>query len=139
MVSSAEHDTGFWPSLYAQLRGTDLDAREWFSPLASAVATGTDYEIRVELPGVPVDDIDITVENDSIVVKGEKKNVKGGADDLQFFDERLDGHFVRSFKLPADADLAAFTSQIRDGVLLIAIPRQQAAAPQGIHPVRVDP
>ena len=134
MVSSAEHDSGFWPSLYAQLRGTELDSREWFSPLASAVADDGRYLVRVELPGVTAADITLRVEQDSIVLEGTKANPEHGASVVVFFDERMDGHFVRTFKFPADADLASFTSAMDQGVLEINVPRRPGAVLEGADP-----
>lgn len=138
MVASAEHDSDFWPSLYAQLRGTELDSREWFSPLASAVATEVEYLIRVEVPGVSGNNITIKIQQDSVVIEGTKVDPEHGGSAVVFFNERLYGHFVRTFKLPVDADLAACTSEVVLGVLLIHVPRRAAVDVEGIHPEIVD-
>lgn len=134
MVTSAEQDSGFWPSLYAQLRGTELDSREWFSPLASAVADESEYMIRVELPGVEPDAITIRIQQDSIVIEGTKANPEHAGAVVVFFDERLDGQFIRTFKLPLDADLVGLTSVVELGVLQIHVPRRQSVNIEGIHP-----
>lgn len=137
MVTSAEHDGGFWPSLYAQLRGSEPDAHAWFSPLASAVADAAEYLIRIELPGVVAQDITLKIQHDSLVIEGTKANAEQDGSVVVFFNERLDGHFMRSFKLPPDADLARFTSTVDSGVLLIRVPRRAAIHLDGMHPVTV--
>lgn len=134
MVTSAEHDGGFWPSLYAQLRGSDPDAHAWFSPLASAVADDAEYLIRVELPGVVAQDITLKIQHDSLVIEGTKTTPEQDGALVLFFNERLDGHFSRSFKLPPDADLARFSSTSDCGVLLVRVPRRAGMPSDGLHP-----
>lgn len=134
MASSTNHNSDFWPSLYEQLRGSAMDSHEWFSLQACARATSDAYLIRIELPGVMADDINVRAEKNSVMVEGTKTKNPIEKDDMQFFDERLYGRFVRSFKLPDDADVARFKVSLKDGILLIEIPRLRAATPEGIHP-----
>ena len=134
MMSPTDQDSGFWPSLYAQLRGTELDSHAWFSPLASAVADDKEYLIRVEVPGMAPDDITISIQQDSVVLEGTKTNPERAGTTVVFFDERLDGKFIRTFKLPSDGDLAAFTSVLERGVLQIHVPRRQNVNVDRIHP-----
>ena len=72
MVESA-HAAGFWPSLYEPLRGLGGRIADWFAPASEAGTDKQGYRIDLELPGVKQEDVDITVHDLTITVKGEKR------------------------------------------------------------------
>ncbi len=121
----------WWPSLTEPLRQFGARVAEWFAPASEAARTDESYVIHLELPGVAVEDVDITVKEGVLTVKGEKKVVREekGAD--FFFSERQYGLFQRSFTLPEDADTDRIEAEMKDGVLTIVIPKTKPAADEG--------
>ena len=114
----------FWPSLHEPFRNLGGKLAEWFAPVADASSGDDAYRITMELPGVAEDDISLTVENGTVVVRGEKKIEREDRGDTWYFSERQYGAFQRSFRVPADADGSAVSAELKDGVLNITVPRK---------------
>jgi HSP20 family protein len=88
--------------------------------------------VTAELPGVAAEDIDISVENDTLTVRGARKREDLG-DGVTFHRrERRFGSFKRSFRLPFQVDAAKVLAEFKDGVLSIMLPRAEADKPRKI-------
>ena len=68
------HDAGFWPSVYDPFRNLGARLADWITPASEASTDETAYRISMELPGVQDGDIDLTVEDGVVSVRGEKKS-----------------------------------------------------------------
>ena len=93
-----------------------------------------DHELvlKAELPDMSRDDIDITVENGTLTIKGEKK-FAGDVKEEQFHHvERRYGVFNRSFSLPQTVDVAKVAAEYKNGVLTIKLPLREEAKPRQI-------
>ncbi|MCL4130819.1 UNVERIFIED_CONTAM: hypothetical protein GTU68_063776 [Idotea baltica] len=77
----------------------------------------------MELPGVSEQDIDISVEDGVVTIRGEKKTATEKKGDTWYFSERQYGAFRRSFRLPSDADGANASAAMKDGVLQLTVPK----------------
>jgi HSP20 family protein len=117
------HTAGWWPQLYEPLRGVGEKIADWFVPRADAAATHDFYEINMELPGVSADDIDISLHEDHLTIKGEKRYQHEEKGRSYYFSEREYGAFQRSFRLPADAAAEKITADFKDGVLIVRVPK----------------
>lgn len=115
---------GLWPSLYEPFRQMGTRMAEWFAPATDAAANDDAYSITLELPGVAEKDIELSVHDDVITVKGEKSEKREERGETWFFTERQYGAFSRSFRLPADADGDKVSASLKDGVLEMMIPRR---------------
>jgi HSP20 family protein len=82
-----------------------------------------------DLPGLTRDDVKVTVEEDAIVLKGERKSEKETKDDDFYISERLYGSFYRRIPLTSRVDAAKAEAQFKDGVLTIKVPIVSSAAP----------
>ncbi len=90
------------------------------------------YEITVEVPGIEEKDLNLTVQNDALVISGEKQSeVKKDNADQWHRIERSYGHFQRVLALPADADSEGIKARFRNGVLTVALPRTDASPDSG--------
>ena len=125
MVEKTDHP-GFWPSLYDPFRGFGTRISDWLSPAAEASEGNGTYSISMEVPGINESDIDLTVEDGVVTVRGEKKTSTEKSGDTWFFSERQYGAFRRSFQLPADADGDGVKAEMKDGVLHISVPKSKA-------------
>jgi len=123
--------TGFWPNLYEPLRNFGTRMAEWAAPASDASSDESAYRITMELPGVEEKDIDLSVNDGVVTVKGEKNTEHEEKGETWFFAERQYGAFSRSFRLPADADGDKVEAKLKDGVLSVTIPKRETAEPSG--------
>jgi HSP20 family protein len=88
--------------------------------------------VTAELPGVDRDKIDISVEDDTVTVRGERQpDEKEGA--TYHRRERRYGTFVRSFRLPFRVDAENVEATYTDGVLKIVLPRAEEEKPKKVR------
>lgn len=118
--------TAWWPNLMDPLRHVGERIADFFAPTADASATEQTYEIDIELPGVPNDNIDVSVHDRTLMVRGEKHSERTEEGRTFFFTERSYGSFQRSFRLPEDADTEKIVAENKDGVLKLRIAKTTA-------------
>ncbi len=87
------------------------------------------YKIRVEVPGIERGDVSIAIEEDALVIRGEKKRESETSEEHYHSVERSYGAFERVLALPADADPEQIDARFRHGVLTVTIPRRPTASP----------
>ncbi len=93
-----------------------------------------DHEVvlKAELPDMTREDIEITVDNGTLTIKGEKK-LSSDVKEEQFHRiERRYGTFSRSFSLPQTVDTAKVAAEYRNGVLTVRLPLREEAKPRQI-------
>jgi HSP20 family protein len=117
------HTAGWWPNLYEPFRGIGQRIADWFAPRSEASAVQDCYEISLELPGVNAEDIEVSVEDGQLTVKGEKRFEREEKGRTYFFSEREYGAFQRSFRLPPDARPDNVTADFTNGVLMLKVPK----------------
>ena len=88
---------------------------------------------RAEIPGVSKDDIDIKVENGTLILRGEKKQESVVEGETAHRVERFYGAFTRSFSLPATIDAEKIQARYKDGVLELVLPKAEIAKPRKIQ------
>ncbi len=113
----------WWPDLFQPLRSLGTRLHDFFAPSAEACATESDYEIKVELPGVKEEDIDISLENNVLTIKGEKRSETEEKGKSYYFSERSYGAFQRAFQLPGTVEAGEINARFKDGVLEIKLPK----------------
>jgi HSP20 family protein len=123
------HTAGEWSSLYEPLRGLGQKVADWFAPRSEASALADHYEVKVELPGVQANNIDVSVHENSLTVRGEKREEREEKRRDYFFSEREYGSFQRTFRLPPDANTDAIEADFKDGVLTLRIGKRAASQP----------
>ena len=108
--------------------------RSDWAPAVDIVEDTNGYAITAELPQVNKEDVDVTVENGVLTIKGERKFERKEEDKDKKYHrvERAYGTFVRSFRVPTDADGTKIKAAYKDGVLTVTLPKSEAAAPKKI-------
>lgn len=97
------------------------------SPLIDVSETDKKVEVTVELPGVDEKDIDVSLANDVLTIKGEKKSeTEKTAKDYHLI-ERAYGSFERSTRLPCEVDAGKVKAEFRNGVLKVSLPKTPEA------------
>jgi HSP20 family protein len=86
--------------------------------------------LRLEVPGIPQEDLQINMENQTLIVKGERKLVKDEKEENFHRIERRYGSFVRSFTLPATMETESAQANYENGVLSITLQKKEAAKPK---------
>jgi HSP20 family protein len=106
-------------------------SRPW-SPAVDIVETENELVLKADLPDVPLQDIDVRVENQTLSIKGERKFEKDFADKGYHRIERSYGSFMRSFAVPNSVDTEKVSADYKNGVLTIALPKKEAAKPKQV-------
>ncbi|MDH3662676.1 MAG: Hsp20/alpha crystallin family protein [Alphaproteobacteria bacterium] len=92
-------------------------------PQIDVSETDADVTIEAELPGVDEKDIDVTLTDNLLTIKGEKKQEKEEKNKDYHLTERSYGSFSRSMTLPFDADPKKIRAKFDAGVLKITLPK----------------
>jgi len=103
---------------------------EMHFPALDVTDTGDSLRISAELAGVGKDDVDISVIDNVISIKGEKKAESENKDEGSYMLERSYGSFSRSVPLPFTPDPDTLAASFRDGVLTVEIPKPDEARRQ---------
>jgi HSP20 family protein len=88
--------------------------------------------LKAELPDMSREDIDVTVENFVLSIKGEKKLATDVKEEQFHHVERRYGGFSRSFSLPRTVDASKVAADYKDGVLTVRLPLREEAKPRQI-------
>lgn len=109
-------DVGF-PS--ASLMRTDF-----FKPSLDIASDAKEYSVKVDLPGIDKENISVEYANNTLKIKGEKRQEKEEKEKNYYRVERSYGSFERVLDMPEDADADKIESSFKDGVLNVTIPRK---------------
>ena len=101
-------------------------------PAADISETDTAYVIKAELPEVRKEDVEVTVHDGIINIRGERRYEKTDDSEQQHRVESFYGQFSRSFSLPADVDESGIKAKSKDGVLKVLLPKAELAQPKAI-------
>lgn len=93
--------------------------------------TKTAVELTIELPGVPLDDVELVIEDDVLTIRGEKKSDETKDGHLTVA-ERSYGSFSRSVRLPRTVDVGAIKATMANGVLKIVAPKNGVVVAKSI-------
>ena len=113
-------------------QGEDERSAVW-SPRVDVAETDAAYQVRIDLPGISKDDLDISYHDGTLAVSGERSMEK--AEDGTSFSriERAYGSFYRSFSLPQAADADKIEATHENGVLSLHIPKTPESKPRRIE------
>ena len=118
--------------LTAPLTGENDSFGSWIPPV-DVFENGDDLIIRAEVPGLDRKDIDIRVEDNRLVIQGERKRESEFDEEAAYRLERSFGAFTRSFLLPKTVDAGRIGAAYRDGVLEVRLPKTEVAKPRKIE------
>lgn len=88
--------------------------------------------VEASVPGVKPEDIDVSVEDGMLTIKGEMKGEKEEKREGYLMKERREGSFYRAVRLPEAVDSSQAASSYKDGVLRITMPKRPEKQPQKI-------
>ena len=119
---------------YPRRYDDDLTQRgEWFPPVDIYENGSDEIVLKAELPGLRREDIDLRVENNTLTLRGERKQDTEIKPDQYHRVERSYGAFSRSFTLPSRIDTENVHAEFKEGVLSIKLPVKAEAKPRQIE------
>lgn len=93
-------------------------------PTLDLGATDKEYTVCVEVPGVNESDVKVEIVNDTLTIRGEKKQEAEEKEKNYYRMERSYGSFQRVLSLPEDADQDGISAAFKKGVLMVTMPRK---------------
>ena len=109
-----------------------LTSGNWVPPVDIYQNGEHELVLKAELPDMTREDIDITVDNGTLTIRGEKKFAGEVKDESFHRIERRYGSFSRSFSLPQTVDTAKVGAEYKNGVLTVRLPLREEAKPRQI-------
>jgi HSP20 family protein len=108
-----------------------VPGRRWI-PAMDLVEGETHYRLRVDLPGVSEDEVNVELEDNVLTVSGERKSEHEERHEGYYRIERATGSFSRSLTLPEGVDAEAVNASFDKGVLQIEIPKPEQRKPRKV-------
>jgi HSP20 family protein len=119
-------------------RGWGTPSRGWFNrpalresawtvPAVDVAEKDGAYEITAELPGIDEKNVDVSINNGVLTIRGEKSEEKEDTRKNYRLSERVYGSFERSFTVPDDADADKIDASFKKGVLKVTLPKRVGA------------
>jgi len=116
------------------LRDEDVSGRPSWVPAVDIYETDThDLVVKAELPDLSREDIEVTVENNTLTIRGERKLPTEVKDEQFRRVERQYGVFSRSFALPNTVDASKVSAEYKNGVLAVRLPFRDEAKPRTVN------
>lgn len=111
---------------------TPATAGAW-APALDVEETEDAFTLYVELPGVSIEDVEVSLEENVLTITGERRFYEGRDGDSFRRVERAFGRFHRAVRLPDRVDAAHVNATHRDGMLTIEVPKAEEAKPRRIE------
>jgi HSP20 family protein len=118
---------------YRQVDDDVMRRGVWVPPVDIFDSGSHELVIKAELPDMSKDEIEITVENNTLTLHGEKRMDSSVKEEQYHRVERAYGSFSRSFSLPPTVDASKVKADYRNGVLTITLPLREEAKPKQIQ------
>lgn len=99
-----------------------------FSPRVELEETAQEYKVHAELPGLTEQDIEVTLTDGELTLRGEKKSETSGERDGRGYTERRYGSFSRRLALPGAVEAEQVQAEFKNGVLTVKLPKSRQAA-----------
>ena len=109
-----------------------LNRGSWTPPVDIYEAEGQ-LVLKAELPDMRREDVDVTVENQMLTIRGERKLDNEIKQENFHRVERAYGSFVRTFSLPSTVDTGRIGAEYKNGVLTVRLPFREEAKPRAIN------
>ena len=103
----------------------------WLPPV-DVMETPESIVLKADLPEVSKDDVEISIQNNTLTLKGERKMEREVNEKLIYRMERSYGSFSRSFSLPPTVDTERVEASFANGVLTLTLPKREESKPKQI-------
>jgi HSP20 family protein len=118
----------------------DFFRKDWEAPLSTTawnpsvdiLENDNEVVVKAELPGINAKDIEVRLENNVLMLKGERRFEKETKDENYYRVEREYGNFSRAFVLPTAVNADNVIAEYKDGILKIIMPKKEETKPKPI-------
>ncbi len=110
-----------------------MTAGSWMPPVDIYQHGDHELVLKAELPDMTREDIELTIDNGTLTIKGEKKFSSEATEEQFHRIERRYGTFSRSFSLPPTVDPSKVGAEYKNGVLSVRLPLREEAKPRQIE------
>jgi HSP20 family protein len=104
-----------------------------FAPAIDVIEEKDHLEVRADLPGLGKDDVSVSLQENVLTIKGEKKQEIERKEANYYLTERSHGTFSRVLELPTAVDAKRIEARFKDGVLIVSLPKSEEAKPKQIE------
>jgi HSP20 family protein len=112
--------------LFGRPKTSGLAEEEW-QPAMDVSETESELVVNVEIPGMDPEDIDVSLSEGTLLIKGEKKPEAEEKEADYHLIERNYGTFIRSIPLPAGVQRDKISASYKNGILTIVLPKSEGA------------
>jgi len=120
--------------LFEELMPVPAEAQERvFAPAIEVYETDSELVVKAELPGVKKEDIDVSIKDNALHIKAEKKEEREEKTETIHRVERVYGKFERVITLPVDVKIEGVKAEYKDGVLEIRLPKAEGSKEKKIE------
>ena len=124
LVRGMQRAFAAWPAKSQEA----MTMADW-SPSVDIGETDKEFLVKAELPEVKKEDIKVNVDDSTLTISGERKVEKEEKGTKYHRVERAYGRFERAFTLPEQTDAEHITSEYKDGILTVHLPKNPQAKP----------
>ena len=125
-----------WEAFFEGRPRRRTDEAEWL-PSVDVSETKNDIVVKAELPGMDPKDIDISLSDGHLIIRGEKKQEREENEEDYHFIERSYGSFTRSIQLPKQVKHDKINASYKNGILKVVLPKSEEAKTKEIK-IRVE-
>jgi HSP20 family protein len=115
-------EPNFWPA--ATTRGFEA----MWEPMIDLSESAKEYVVRLEAPGMARDDFDVALDGNLLTLSGKRELRKEEQGEDFLWQERQEGRFLRSIRLPVAVEKAKIEAIYTDGLLTVRLPKSELAA-----------
>jgi HSP20 family protein len=112
--------------------GEDDRVRGTWSPAVNILEKKDAIVITADLPGLKGEDVDVTVDNGVLTIRGERRLEEVSEGETYHRVERVYGVFERTFTLPNSVDVARIDAKFRNGEMVVTLPKREESKPRAV-------
>ncbi|MGB9629146.1 MAG: Hsp20/alpha crystallin family protein [Thermodesulfobacteriota bacterium] len=131
LMAMQDRMTRLFDETLSRIFKEEMPRRVW-SPPVDIVDREKEVVIKMDLPEMDQNEIDIKVEENALIVQGERKFIKDTSDENYIQIERPYGTFQRTFSIPRTIDQEKIKASYKEGVLRITLPKKEMSLPKQI-------
>jgi len=142
-MQDSDNTVPFYSNRYARENGSEngkeygcdcgCDTFDSWKPSTDIYNTKDNVVFKVELPGVPKEDVKIEVKESILTISGQRQREKEYGDAKPYSLERCNGKFYRAFRLPKEVDASRIDASMKDGILELRVAKPEETKPRQIQ------
>ncbi|UCG31535.1 MAG: Hsp20/alpha crystallin family protein [candidate division WOR-3 bacterium] len=129
LVSMRDDMDRFFDTFFGSSQG---DLENYWKPAIDIEESNGNLMVRAEIPGISKEDIKVSVQDDMLMISGERTRENEKKDKTFHRIERCYGQFRRMIRLPATVDAEKVKATYKDGVLHVTLPKPESLKPKQI-------